>query len=483
MCLAAAATQSAPLTAPDIHCPFPVLFAVVQLSRCISSLACRRSDETRKGMANWAYANSNLSTLNMTQTAIASYMERMCATGYTGPLCGACQPDHGHSGSTCVKCPNKSFNSFLYIVVCCFMLLVPVVQMVLHSKNVSKNTQLVQAATRMPGAAVFPWMAAPSFQARNSATSSYTPGLPPLTEGPSHSPTTADALREYPSPAGKDVAAAVEMAYMQQRPPAEAAPGATTPDLGTISRDQSTASIDMLSPFSEPSAISGAMAVSRDHLASSAAVATAPPGDMQQQVGMQPSQNLAAVTDSSLRSATLFQRLFDVNSLDHEEFYTWSVGHVSQQQRRVLGHNTSSISHRGVSGTSVGAGASMSSMVGRTPSPAPEQSLGGAMLGGAAGGPAFGQESTAYAGAAGGGVGAGGGAAAGGGGGGVLRHVHRRAYKFWHADIISVSAPGGICLLTARALLLFIKLTLLPPDKFLTMYSSSLLTLDCRPAG
>jgi hypothetical protein len=122
----------------------------LQLTRCISSLACYRNDQAVQDMAKWALATADTPTALLTTNEINTYMAGMCTHGYAGPICGACEPGFGHSGHACVKCPPRSVNSFAYFLVCCFMLLVPAVQMVLHAKGVSKSAQLV-AAARGPG--------------------------------------------------------------------------------------------------------------------------------------------------------------------------------------------------------------------------------------------------------------------------------------------------------------------------------------------
>lgn len=101
-------------------------------------------------MADWAYLNSGTPTMLLNDTTIAPYMERMCATGYEGPLCGACWANYGHAGAACVKCMPWGINNGMYLLVCLFMLGVPVVQMVLHSYKVERTTQMAQRAVSTP---------------------------------------------------------------------------------------------------------------------------------------------------------------------------------------------------------------------------------------------------------------------------------------------------------------------------------------------
>jgi hypothetical protein len=96
-------------------------------------------------MAGWAHGHSDVPTMRMNDTVVAPYMDSMCALGYDGPLCGSCSVDYGRAGTACVRCPPRGVNSFLYFLVCIFMLVSPVVQMLLHSttvraRKVSTNT-------------------------------------------------------------------------------------------------------------------------------------------------------------------------------------------------------------------------------------------------------------------------------------------------------------------------------------------------------
>jgi hypothetical protein len=244
-------------------------------------------------MATWAYGAANMSTLQMNGTLIEPYMKHMCVKGYTGPLCGACEPDHGHTGTTCIKCLPQQTNSFLYFLVCCFMMVVPVVQMLLHAKGVNKNTELVAAASKLSWSS-YPSGMQPVLSGSNAGGGSYTPVLPTLKER-QQSEEEANAAAMGADVVPKDVAA-VEMAHMHRTyvcPSAAVAAGAAPPpapaaatqaglpppppaaaaaamddgwgrsDLDTWRVDQGSAG-EMLSPFSEPSAVAGAIAVSRN---------------------------------------------------------------------------------------------------------------------------------------------------------------------------------------------------------------------------
>lgn len=175
-CWESASDASAPNQ--DMAAAVVAACATTQLSRCISSLACRRTEYTRKDMANWSYAHAHLSVMQLNDTIIQPYMQYMCSHGYTGPLCGSCQPDYGHRAHDCAKCMPQAANSFLYFLVCCFMLLVPVVQMVLHTNSVRRNTQLMAAASKLSLTSQH------SFQPRHSHSSATgrPPSLPTLQE-------------------------------------------------------------------------------------------------------------------------------------------------------------------------------------------------------------------------------------------------------------------------------------------------------------
>lgn len=194
--------------------------------------------------------------------------------------------------------------------------------------------------------------------------------------------------------------------------------------------DQSTSSMqswEMVSPFSEPSAVAGAIAVSRGN--SNTSIPPLPLPDVHQSLTLGPA-------GSGQKSSSLFQRLFDVSSLDHDDTHIWGVTQASSAHRRVLQHNVSSMSRRGPSGTSV---TSQGSMVSGSTTPMPE-TVGGQ--------PAAAAAVPAGAAAA-AGEGASGGLQPATGGPGALppgvlvvapnrRTVHRRSYKFWHSDILSV---------------------------------------------
>lgn len=113
-------------------------------------------------MTDWAELHADrsitqLNSINHTTGApiYKQYLDLgMCAPGYDGPLCGACEAGHGHRSHACVKCLPKQINSLLYFLVCCVMFLIPAIQMLMHSKNVEKRTlQLREAAAAMHGGA------------------------------------------------------------------------------------------------------------------------------------------------------------------------------------------------------------------------------------------------------------------------------------------------------------------------------------------
>jgi hypothetical protein len=289
-----------------------------QLTPCISSLACYRSTETIQTMSIWAQAAADTPTANMTPGQVNAYMEYMCAEGHTGPVCGACLPKYGHSGSghTCVKCLPRGANNFAYFLVCCFMMLVPAMQMVMHAKGVMKSTELVEEASKLSVTSTAAAPPHPAFmpKASQSATGAgaYMPVLKPVHEtGPGSGSASfvcpsaaaaAGALPTYVSPSaaaaaaaaaggaggeflssnsmGKDVGG-IELAPMQHSAAVAAADGSGSgrgggkSDVELFRADQGVGGgSDMVSPFSDSAAVAGAMAVSRDESAMSAAAST-----------------------------------------------------------------------------------------------------------------------------------------------------------------------------------------------------------------
>lgn len=365
----------------------------LQLSRCISSLACRRSDATRRQMATWAYTAANLSTAQMNSSVVTPYMDSMCAQGYTGPLCGACEPMYGHTGTTCVKCLESGANSFLYFLVCCFMMVVPAVQMVLHAKGVNKNTQLLAAANAAGGSKLI-WTRS-NMQSRASSTGPGGPNmLSPLAKGSSEKQvaeehTNGTETRWNGGPAAAN-GAAVEMANMHTlfvSPSAAVAAGAASQhpqsppppppplppvrvesvnsqsdiDYSRVDQGSPAAAPDMFSPFSEPSAVAGAMA-GRDGSGTSVARSLSD-AHMSHLVG--PRSGLP-----NARGGGLLLRLFDTTSVDHQAAAAWGYARTASMQ-----------TPRGTP---------------RQPAPVPHVLA-------------------------------------------TQGSIHRRSYKFWHADILSVS--------------------------------------------
>jgi hypothetical protein len=163
----------------------------------------------------------------------------------------------------------QAANSFLYFLVCCFMLLVPVIQMVLHTNSVRKNTQLVAAASKLS------WTSQPSFQPRHShsSTAGRLPSLPTLQEELS-----IEGMQQPLS--GFEVAgtgikpgqAAVELTLMQAATSASAVPGGCThSDVSSVDQGPlrvSSGSDADASPFCSTSAVAAAQAGVSEGLAS-----------------------------------------------------------------------------------------------------------------------------------------------------------------------------------------------------------------------
>lgn len=276
---------------------------------------------SRPGMAKWSLAAADTPTALLTTEEINTYMAVMCTRGYTGPICGACQPGFGHSGHACVKCPPRSVNSFIYFLVCCFMLLVPALQMVLHAKGVSKNKKLVAAArrgsglriaaARAPNPALLPKAGAccaggsasflPVLQpvhevAPNSATIVCPSAMKAAEAAPTHvSPFVAEATAMAGGVVGSSMtmgkdAHAIELTHLQHCwSPAVTADGndGGQSDVERFNEDQGGGGgyTAMLPRFCQPTAAEGAIAVSRDGSAATTA-ATNPSGMQIPQVGV-----------------------------------------------------------------------------------------------------------------------------------------------------------------------------------------------------
>lgn len=290
-----------------------LLMFLLQLTRCISSLACYRSDQAVQDMAKWALLAADTPTALLTASDINTYMAGMCTHGYTGPICGACQAGFGHSGHACVKCPPRSVNSFIYFLVCCFMLLVPALQMVLHSKGVSKSAQPVAAARRAPRpAAPDPALLPKAGACAAGGSAAFLPVLQPVYEvAPNSAPfvcpsasAAAEAGPAHVSPFAAEAAAggagggvgssiimikdahAIELAHMQHPavPVYGSGSGGGWSDVQHFRADQGGVSgfAGMLPQFCQPTAAVGAIDGSQDGSAASTAATILS--------GLQPSQ-------------------------------------------------------------------------------------------------------------------------------------------------------------------------------------------------
>lgn len=152
-----------------------------QLHSCINPNACQRSAATQQNMTDWAYRHTNytirelnyLTSPNSSQPIYMEYMSYMCPTGYSGPLCGACQPGFGHSGNTCEKCHSKAVNALFFIGMCLLTFLIPGVSMFMHIGEVKRRTRKLtdwqkqqqnqgSCAAAAPAAAASPAAAAPA---------------------------------------------------------------------------------------------------------------------------------------------------------------------------------------------------------------------------------------------------------------------------------------------------------------------------------
>lgn len=216
------------ITIPPPHTLCTTPSSLSQLSRCISSLACSRNSSNTNAMAAWAYVHAPLQTSQLGATAVRGYMDQMCASGYTGPLCGACamQPiAYGHSGFRCIRCLPAGWNTLLYLLVCCVMFAIPAMQMVLHSKNVHKRTLHLAAqggAAGLGGPMRNPWASSTSGAQAAGAASvgggpqrGRFPGLHPLQEVASGEEYGSSRVA---SAAGNKDVGSVQLAELQSSP-------------------------------------------------------------------------------------------------------------------------------------------------------------------------------------------------------------------------------------------------------------------------
>jgi hypothetical protein len=123
-----------------------------QLHRCINPNACWRDETISRAMTRWAYQHANYTIIQLNtltsptskQPFYMEYMDHMCFKGYTGSLCGACQPDFGHSGTTCVQCPSKAANAMFFIGMCLLTFLIPGASMLMHITEVKRRSGKVK---------------------------------------------------------------------------------------------------------------------------------------------------------------------------------------------------------------------------------------------------------------------------------------------------------------------------------------------------
>eukprot|EP00878_Enallax_costatus_P009740 GHUV01010172.1.p1 GENE.GHUV01010172.1~~GHUV01010172.1.p1 ORF type:complete len:404 (+),score=84.90 GHUV01010172.1:227-1438(+) len=101
------------------------------LHRCITAAACSRNSTVQQAMADWAAEHASMTITQLNEKSNGTglpyyqpYVANMCSSGYTGPLCGACAEGFGHSGQRCVKCMHHSTNSFIYFLVCLFIIII-----------------------------------------------------------------------------------------------------------------------------------------------------------------------------------------------------------------------------------------------------------------------------------------------------------------------------------------------------------------------
>eukprot|EP00775_Hariotina_reticulata_P009586 gene9586-9749_t len=180
------------------------------IHRCMAASACARSPAALAAMAEWSYRQAHLTTSQLNQgdrsaavpvPLYMEYMSNMCSPGYDGALCGSCQSGYGRlGGNSCGKCRSKAVNGFLYFLVTLVMMLIPALQVLLHSKNVKQRTKKIQ---RMAAAA-----------------SSIRPSTQQTTAVLSHPPATAvtsnDASGGFPGTPGEQVAD-ISVTYDQQQ--------------------------------------------------------------------------------------------------------------------------------------------------------------------------------------------------------------------------------------------------------------------------
>jgi hypothetical protein len=81
---------------------------------------------------------------------MSPYMGTMCTPGYTGPLCGSCEPNYGRVGFQCSRCFTHTWGHYLlYVVVWVYLFGMVVVAGWIHVREVMQRHQKKQAGATM----------------------------------------------------------------------------------------------------------------------------------------------------------------------------------------------------------------------------------------------------------------------------------------------------------------------------------------------
>jgi hypothetical protein len=103
-------------------------------------------------MQQWANFDNHtyLTAAGLSQTDMSGYMGTMCTPGYTGPLCGACAPNHGRVGFQCSRCFHYRWGHYLlYLLVWVYLFGMVVVAGWIHVREVMQRHQKRQAGATL----------------------------------------------------------------------------------------------------------------------------------------------------------------------------------------------------------------------------------------------------------------------------------------------------------------------------------------------
>lgn len=90
----------------------------ISCSPCPSGLECPHGQEIRVKQGYWRASDSDMYAIPCAKSIGGpTYGDRLCETGYMGPICAVCQEGYGFLNGNCVKCQQPSLNIFIVILI------------------------------------------------------------------------------------------------------------------------------------------------------------------------------------------------------------------------------------------------------------------------------------------------------------------------------------------------------------------------------